>query len=174
MGHRSAQMTEQVYTHQDSRALGEKIWRLQPLLPQGFTPNRGRKTAKTEGKSVEVNADGRYLESATFSKETSATDSDSNSGRPDPLGDERRNSPLASAGRPEGESHQRGPPPTVADRTEAIGSNPITPIQGSNDPGLIEVIRAQQRAIDALSATVVRLLEGADREREHRREIKDG
>lgn len=61
MGHRTLAMTTQVYTDEASMAIGEKIWRMEPLLPPGFSGVRGRRVTKNGGPGLAKSRDlGQY------------------------------------------------------------------------------------------------------------------
>ena len=168
MTHATPAMTEAVYTDHNSRALGEKIFRLQPLIPQGFTPPRGKRSSKTEVKVLERRQEIADTTGATFGSFPDDEPPDSTSSRSDPdWGRTSLSDRIRNAGRLDRESKQRGPPGT-SEGTGAIGSNPITPIDGQFDPDLNEVIEAQGRQIHALNSLVRRLREELGRERQHR------
>lgn len=105
---------------------------------------------------------------ATFGSFPDDEPPDSTSSRSDPdWGRTSLSDRIRNAGRLDRESKQRGPPGT-SEGTEAIGSNPITPIHGQFDPDLNEVIEAQGRQIHALNSLVRRLREELGRERQQR------
>jgi integrase len=158
MTHEARRMTTEVYHHGEHEVVAEKIFRLQPLLPLGFTPNPGRDPREKPRKPLDRRGENADTSPAKFGKHdertltnpvsTSPDDRTSHSG----LGVHTLSGHLAAAG-----------PPASLQLNGVEGSNPFTPIGCKNDPVLsgsarAEAIRALAVGVETLAAL---LREGA-------------
>lgn len=159
MTHETRAMTLETYHHAEHEAVAEKIFRLQPLLPDGFTPNSGRDPRKNPASPVANGVKSRHTSPAKFGNRDEA-----NLTKPDsPRSPDRTSHSGLGVHSPGEHLRAAAGPPASTQLNGVEGSNPFTPIGCKNDPVLsgstrADAIRALAIGVETLAAL---LREGA-------------
>lgn len=153
MTHETRAMTLETYHHAEHEAVAEKIFRLQPLLPDGFTPHPRRNPRKNPASPV---ANG--VKTADTSPAKFGNRDEANLTKPDsPRSPDRTSHSGLGVHSPGEHLRAAAGPPESTELNGVEGSNPFTPISSQNDPVLsgadrVRAVRALTTAIETLAA----------------------